>query len=250
MSKLIKIYGERNTNTNYLSQLIRLNLEIKEIPGVVPPYVMALQRIFPGNEWIRDIYFYCTYHANLGWKHTCVKSAETLRKYAVVRNHDLVIVTITKNPYSWLLSLYRSPYHQYYVEKPNFETFLTSPWETVGRDNTKRILKTPIELWNIKNSAYLGLIGDNTLNLTTENLLADPKAVIDMISRQFDIARRSDAFFNYDRSTKEEDKDSSYYRDYYLNEKWRADISMDAIAMINKVVDRQLMAYFGYQMLP
>lgn len=61
MSKRVKIYGERNTNTNYLSQLIGLNLKAEEIPGVVPARIMALQRRLPGNELVRDLYFFFNY---------------------------------------------------------------------------------------------------------------------------------------------------------------------------------------------
>lgn len=144
MSKLIKIYGERNTNTNYLSKLIKLNLSVQEVAGTVPPTVMKLQNILPGNELVRDIYFYLTFGSNLGWKHTRVKPLEILKKYSMVKR-GLGLVTITKNPYSWLMSLYRRPYHQYYHEKPDFETFLQLPWTATGRDNTERVLKNPIE---------------------------------------------------------------------------------------------------------
>ena len=125
VKKLIKLYGERNTNTNYISKLIQLNLDAEEVPGIVPSHVMGF-RIRPGMELIRDIYFSLTYKKNLGWKHTRVKPASELRKYAILKS-DISFLTITKNPYSWLLSLYRNPYHQYHKKKPDFETFLHTP---------------------------------------------------------------------------------------------------------------------------
>jgi len=76
--KLIKIYGERNTNTNYMSKLIELNLNAIEIPGVVPPIIMKMQKVFPGKELVRDIYFYLTYGKTLGWKHTSIKPPNKL----------------------------------------------------------------------------------------------------------------------------------------------------------------------------
>ena len=54
MSRLIKIYGERNTNTNYLEKLIHLNLDAQQLPGVAPRYVKTIQKILPGKEWLRD----------------------------------------------------------------------------------------------------------------------------------------------------------------------------------------------------
>jgi hypothetical protein len=156
MLHLIKIYGERNTNTNYMSKLIELNLNAIEVPGVVPPIIMKMQKVLPGNELVRDIYFYLTYRKNLGWKHTCVKPPEELNQYKSVIS-NLIFLTITKNPYSWLLSLYRRPYHQYYSDNPSFETFLQRQWKTIGRDNVKNAPITPVELWNIKNKSYLQL---------------------------------------------------------------------------------------------
>lgn len=248
MTHRIKMYGERNTNTNYMSKLIELNLNTKEVSGVVPPFIMKWQRILPGNEVVRDIYFFLTYSKNLGWKHTCVKPLIQLNSYRLV-NSKLFYLTITKNPYSWLLSLYRNPYHQYYSMKPSFEDFLKSPWKTIGRDNVQSELKNPIELWNIKNKSYLQLTGQNTLNITTECLFENPERIIEKISHQFSIPRKHDKFINFERSTKDKNKDSNYYREYYLAEKWRDELSNEAIAIINRAVDTQLMHHFGYRIL-
>ncbi|ALS99249.1 hypothetical protein [Lacimicrobium alkaliphilum] len=248
MTKLIKIYGERNTNTNYMSRLIQLNLNIEEIPGVAPPYIRKLQRALPGKECVRDMYFYLTYRKNLGWKHTCAKTEDELRKYKVV-NTDLVFLTITKNPYSWLLSLYRKPYHQYYAKKQTFESFLQHQWRTIGRDNIKTDLKNPIELWNIKNKSYLRLNNDNTVRTKTEDIFKDPRAIIDNISERHAVEKKSEKFINHFRSTKDKKKTFAYYRDYYLSEKWREDLSPAAIAIINKHLDKDLMDYYKYEIL-
>lgn len=248
MEKLIKIYGERNTNTNYLEKLINLNLRVSQLPGVVPSYVMRLQRIFPGHEKVRDVFFLLAYRRNLGWKHARVKPPHVIKRHPVVKNHSVLFITITKNPYSWILSLYRRPYH---LRKhgPDLETFLASPCRTTGRDNTRRSLGSPVELWNIKNASYLQLPPENTLNITTESLFEDPSAVIDRIGRRLDTPRISNRFINYERSTKKTSATGSHYRDYYLNERWRGDLSTKAIAIINNKIDKTLMARFGYRLL-
>lgn len=248
--KLIKVYGERNTNTNYLSKLIQLNLDVQELPGVVSPIIFKLEKILPGTdcEWIRDLYFYVTYRYNLGWKHTCAKPVAELLKYDVMQR-KVHFLTITKNPYSWLLSLYNRPYHQYYKIKPDLETFLLTPYKSVGRDNCSRVLRNPVELWNVKNLSYLQLTGANVLNITTESIFENAEAVINKISDKFAIPKISLNFINYEKSTKDKSKNSTYYRDYYLNEKWRDSLSIDAIKIINDYVDKQLMSYFGYAVL-
>lgn len=248
MQKKIKIFGERNTNTNYMSQLIELNLKVKEIYGNVPSKVMSLQEALPGNELVRDIYYYLTYARNLGWKHTCLKPHDELSKYKLV-NNNLVILTITKNPYSWLLSLHRNPYHQYITDNPSFEDFLLRQWKTIGRDNVNTVLNNPMELWNIKNKSYIQPENNRLINITTESIFNDPEAIIQNISNQYSIERKTDKFVNYERSTKDKNKGSAYYRDFYLLEKWRDNLSADAIDIINESIDKELMSHFGYDIL-
>lgn len=248
MTDLIKLYGERNTNTNYMSKLLALNLCSKEVPGMVPIWLRKIQDRSPGNEWIRDLYFNLTYGKNLGWKHSLAKPWSEIQKCRIAQS-NLFFLTLTKNPYSWLLSLYRNPYHQHDSEMLDFETFLRSPWRTVGRENAGAVLSNPIKLWNIKNKSYLQLDPKQTLNLTSESVFENPEGSIRKVSEKFSIVRKSDKFIDYQSSTKGENKDSAYYRDYYLSERWRENLSQEAIEIINQSVNQQLMAHFGYRVL-
>lgn len=249
MSRLIKIYGERNTNTNHLEKLIDLNLEAVQIEGVVPRYIKNIQKIVPGKNWLRDEYFSRSFKKNLGWKHARVKPVEEIKASDYDVN-EICFISITKNPYSWLLSLYRKPYNQQYRDgKPDFETFLRTPWTTEPRDNCKRLLANPIELWNIKNASYLQLKDIGGLNLTTESVIDKPESIIDTLSTHFSIGLRSDQFLNYEKSTKDSGKNSTWYQDYYLNERWRDDLSVKAIATINESLDLALMRHFSYKVI-
>lgn len=247
MLKIIKIYGQRNTNTNYLSKLVKLNIKTKELRGTVPESVMKIQKYVPGNEVVRDTYFSLTFRWNLGWKHTRVRSVQELKSHPLLRRKKVCFVTITKNPYSWLLSLYRHPYHQYYRRKPDFITFLEKPWKTVHRSNCERIIPNPIELWNQKNRSYLPLKNLGGINMTSREIIKDPEATIDKIVDHFSLEKRTDKFLNYEQSTKKSSKDFEYYQDYYLNERWKDDLSGEAIDIINKHLDEELMEYFGFQ---
>ena len=208
-----------------------------------------IQTRLPAKNGLRDIYFEMTYHRNLGWKHALVKDPQHIAKCALFKGNDIKFITITKNPYSWLLSLFRRPYHQYYKVKPDFESFLEMEWKTVRRENIRQTVTNPIELWNIKNRAYLELQSLSTLNLTTESIFHDVEAVVQQISTEFSIGYRTSEFINFNESTKYESKNSQYYRDFYTNERWRADISDTAIALINTHLDRDLMKHFGYSYL-
>jgi len=246
--KLIKVYGERNTNTNYISKLIRLNLNVLELPGVAPSRILQLKEMLSGNELVVDLYFHLTFKNNLGWKHMCVKPVTKLTKCKIY-DSNVSFLTITKNPYSWLLSLYRNPYHQYGKKIVGFEKFLITPWKTLGRENCSKILKSPIDLWNKKNASYLQLDGINSLNIKTEYIYQDPIDIINKISDRFHIHKISNEFENYTLSTKDENKDFTYYRRYYLEEMWRDSISKDAISIIGESVDKNLMNHFGYDVL-
>lgn len=245
--QLLKIYGERNTGTNYLSKLIDLNLRVEQLPGVLPQWLLSAQQKYPAKEFVRDAYFSMTFHRNLGWKHSLVKPAEELAQYAVC-SKNLSFVTVSKNPYSWLLSLYRKPYHQNYSVKPDFETFLSTPWKSVRRDNVPGNISSPVELWNIKNASYMQLSKKlQAVNLKFEDILQDPEHLLKVISETFSCEWKRDQFMNYDPSTKESGKNSDFYRDYYLNEKWRHDFTPAAIAIVNERVDHEVMDFFQYE---
>lgn len=248
MIKFIKVYGERNTNTNYLSKLLELNLDVCELPGTVPYLMVKALEYFPWQEAVKDFYFNVTYPKNLGWKHACVKKQEELNNYELVKN-GLAFITITKNPYSWLLSLYRMPYHGGRTKGLSFEEFLRRPWRTVGRENTIPLFKNPVELWNVKNASYLCLDKDKALNITSEMIFINAESVLNDISDKFSINKKSENFVNYEKSTKNKNRDSGYYRDYYLNEKWREKLSADAIGIINESLDKQLMSQYGYSVI-
>ncbi len=52
------------------------------------------------------------------------------------------------------------------------------------------------------------------------------------------------------QSTKDKSNNFAYYQDYYLNERWRDNLSEEAISIINEAVDKNLMNHFGYEVLP
>ncbi|USR41528.1 hypothetical protein L1F06_008915 [Ectopseudomonas hydrolytica] len=248
MKKLVKLYGERNTNTNYLSELIRLNLDLEELPSVVPANIKRYQDKWPGNEWLRDLYFMSSYGRNLGWKHAAVNWPR-LKRTGLYKRNSVTVVTLTKNPYAWLLSLYKRPYHQYYAKKPSFSEFLTRPWKTVWREGMPRWMESPVHLWNAKNASYLrDADEDRALHLRAEDTLIDPQQVIERIAQVAGMVRPSE-FRNVLASTKDGSKDFNYYRDYYLGESWRSGLAEQDIEIINRQLDKRLVRRYGYALI-
>ena len=155
----MKIYGERNTGTNFLTQLIRQNFVCEIVPGTLaearPGYrdileheiettiadaakrilvrQIRLDEFFRGNRW-----------TTLGWKHS-VPPTETIRSHPDKSN--ILFVIVTKNPYAWALSLFRRPYENVALDRPHdLLSFITEPWLAGDRDNTPVILRSPVEL--------------------------------------------------------------------------------------------------------
>lgn len=249
MTKYIKIYGERNTGTNYLSKLIAHNLHLQELPGSAPSYIRRVEACTFSNELLRDLYFKYTFSRNLGWKHCCIPPIDKYLRIPMVNEKMVAFVSLTKNPYSWLLSLYKRPYHQKLSSSSSFEKFLTTPWQIVGREGVTDYVSSPIDLWNIKNASYIKMGRLGGLNFTSEHLLEHPDMVIDQLAEQFGVRLKEEKFKDHKESTKEIGKDSNFYRDYYLKEKWKSEISTDAISLINSSIDKELMSIFGYSVL-
>ncbi|MEO1377476.1 MAG: hypothetical protein AAFW70_24995, partial [Cyanobacteria bacterium J06635_10] len=88
-----------------------------------------------------------------------------------------------------------------------------------------------------------------TENIRYEDLLGDPQEITALICKNFSIDPKLDGFRNYEKSTKEKTKDSNFYRDYYLKERWREKLSKSSISLINERLDEELMHVFRYEKL-
>ena len=240
----VKIYGERNTGTTYLEQLLLRNLHVDSLRGGIP---RSIRRLFPNSERARDWYFRATSWRNLGWKHAFVPSENQLAR-ARPDTSRLLFLTLTKNPYAWLLSLYRQPYHAK-RKYSSLEQFLEEPWQTVGRENTRSAFANPVEMWNQKNAAYLALGGYTTaLHCRYEELLADPLGFLERLCSKHGIQSRRSSFKNVHEAMKGHDRGKTFddYRAYYLNERWRAELDDNSIRLINERLDPDVMTRFGY----
>lgn len=247
----LKIYGERNTGTNYLRELIVLNIDVTLIPGEVPAFINRLleAKYFPDHEFFRDLYFSMSFHRNLGWKHMLVETPCRLKRFNIC-SENLFFVALTKNPYSWLLSLFRNPYHQYWKHKPDFEEFIASPWRCVRREHGPRQFSSPVEMWNQKNAAYICLQTSlPTMTIKYEDLISDPEAIIKKLSEEFALRRKQHQFVNLLNSTKDDGKGFYFYRKYYLEETWREKLTPQSIEIINQQLAPDVMRHFNYDFI-
>ena len=235
----LKLYGERHTNTNYLQQLLSLNLDCEWVEGVVPTWRRSIERF--GISGARDRYFARTRSKNLGWKHTAVDPTDDL--------NGVRAITLTKNPYAWVVSMHRRPYHLENATGLSIDEFVRQKWQTLGRDNLNREAITVAELWNRKNASYFYLSDERSMHLTSEEVQLSPQETVSKVA-EFMEQQPAEEFRDVERSTKKRpDKNSDYYRDYYGRELWRDSLSLGALEALNKELDQSLMAKFGYEVI-
>ena len=249
----LKIYGERNTGTNYIEKLILSNTNMFKLRGTVPKNIGKvflkmdmLHFLHPISEFLRDLYFAKSFCSNLGWKHMEVdyKSLSDCSNF-----NDTVFVCVVKNPYSWSLSLYDKPYHTYEY-KNSFDTFLKMKWRTVGREHAnKKYYSNVIDMWNKKVNSYFELNNnyDKVIIIKYEDILNSPNLIYTHL-KNFNV-ELSSSLTNIEESTKENEKNNTYYKDYYLNEKWKEKLSVESIETINNDLNFELLEKLGYEKL-
>jgi len=242
----IKIYGERNSGTNYFEKLVEKNLEIQ------------ILRYYPGQrvgkylkyEFMSGLFFELNKKKYLGWKHGKPK----IREINKFESSPLTIITITKNPYTFLLSLYKRPYHYRGKKVNNFKDFLTSEWQTILRENCGlKKYSSPIDLWNEKNRAFLNLkqrVNKKVINLRYEDVIKDTEETILKLAKISDAPlKHNGQFRNVIDSTKGDNLVYSEYRDYYLNEKWKDKLLDEEISLINDKLDIEVVKAFNYELI-
>lgn len=259
--KSLKLFGERNSGTTYLEALIARNLDVPMLRGVVSEAWLKDNDL---TENALDLFFMLTGADNLGWKHAMAPSAADL---AADHHGAVVFVTLTKNPYAWLLSLYRRPNHRggngsrslwpllhsswADTDRPPFDAFVSTAWPAVGRDRISGDFRDPVDIWNRKNRSYLDLATRAPcLNLRYEDLIRDPRAAIERLAATFDL-RRSDRYFENVDSSLQGAPGQSFadYRAHYLNEAWRETLDDRHLRLINDRLDHAVMTRFGYDLL-
>lgn len=254
----LKVYGLRRSGTNYLEQLLDQNVDLPHRSASTPSWVSVVANYatrltgWNAHPPLKDLYARAAFARDLGWKHGIVHPD----RIPAVQGRETLFVTITKNPYAWILSAHRSPHCP---QHPDLCTFLESPWPALGRDNhTKAQYDHPIDLWNRKNRSYLQLAesGFPVVRLRYEDVLADPSSIVNQCADRYALPLRGETVTNVTRSTSKKktapgDKDRTFedYQRYYLQREWTTELSPEHVRLVNRDLDRDLMQSYGYDVL-
>lgn len=252
----VKVYGERNTGTQMMREIL-LGNGVRDLwPGTIAELgamheVEALggadrpdaDRLLIREAVIDDM-FAAAFDRTLGWKH----GIPALERLPTDGSGTHVVVT-AKNPYAWVVSMARRPHHNLLTgNRGSVEAFLASPWITCGRDNAPRHLASVVDLWSLKYRAWLAL--ETRLPTTViryEDLLLQPATLASLAARLDPEGRRP---WQLPTAVPNNANDLSFYRDYYAQQRWREALSPACLALIGSRLDRDLMDRLGYPVLP
>jgi hypothetical protein len=156
----VKVFGERNTGTNYVHKLVARNTKNTILlkhgaNDVIEEQVASFsecQRPFV-RELLIDNLRIEEFDQNFGWKHAFI-TPEKLKLSPLF--NDCFFIFISRNPFRFLFSLYNNPYNVYLKNWNNVGEFLRSRWFLTHRDNLGLpYVSNPVLLWNIKTKSYL-----------------------------------------------------------------------------------------------
>ena len=184
----IKVFGERNSGTNFLSEFLRLNIDLNvlehrklpELQSIVASLPPSLRTI--AQEKLIDHQRMAELDENYGWKHSSTDIAYLQGSQLF---ETTMFIFIVRNPYAFLNSLYRRPYNALYKDWRDRRDFLRTPWLCNLRDRVPYpLLESPVQLWNYKNASYLKThkeLPDRSILIRYEDLVTDPGRILEKL---------------------------------------------------------------------
>ena len=249
----IKVFGERNTGTNFVEQLLKSNVDCEIVSGNLSRFYswrfsLAYKLLPPDHayryvERSRDRIFENRFEIDGGWKHAKTPNFPSgIDAYP----EGMGLIAITKNPYAWLLSLHKRPYqgttHTRFNPLP-FSQFIREPWITVGRECAKSDYDTPIHLWNDKVTSYFTLHKcAPTMIHQYEKIIGDIPQFLADVSDTFKISTLKHPEIP-SSSSKKDGRTTQDITNYYRNNMWRSSITDEDMIFINSNLDITTVSY-------
>jgi hypothetical protein len=258
----IKIYGERNTGTRFLQELLRTNFAVPQLHGGAGDRQSQAAR----ERAIRDLKDYKgilrklvidrladlgnerALPRTLGWKH--MSPPTTLLK-AMPEMANTLFIVIVKHPVFWALSYKRHPYHSYFSPaKMSFSTFIRHLFFPLIRDNVDAAYyNSVVELYAAKVDGYRALssLGVPFELVRYEDLIADVSRFIRMIEQKYGLTRCSESEIIRQQTTKRNDSTTfEEFRDKYKVEDAASAVSREDYEFILSRFGKERLAWLGY----
>lgn len=229
----IKIFGERNTSTNALKQLLKANSNSIIHPSGVRDWPLAERLLIRAAakttsstaalEAIKDKRFARKPLVDQ-WKH-CATNFSAAELAGVSHTHFAFVV---RHPASWALSLFKNPYQGLQSTGETIDEFLQIEWQTLEREKLGEKSFKPLELYEQKLTSYIGFIkqleaAGLTYSLVRfEDMILEQRECFEKLRPYLDSP--GEEFTELRSSTKDSSKNIEYYQDYYGNERWREEL--------------------------
>jgi hypothetical protein len=248
----IKIFGERNTGTNVLREMILRNSASAVLPGTVAEAdqteaaaIRAMREAGASrSEREARIDAFLMRQPPAGqWKHRAT-DPEDLGDLP----GDVHVLMTFRHPLSWLLSLHRNRQDRLSKPPDDFLEFLRFEWPLLGRDRLEARALTPPGLYEAKLAAhrrladFLAARGRAPTLVRFEEIVEDQGAVFERLRPWLD--RPNARFEPIEDSTKDPAKNAAHYRAYYAGERWREALPPGAEALVR--IDPDLLDWAGY----
>ena len=254
MAGLIKIFGERNTSTNALTHLIRMNSQSQIARGIAPELdpgiaqrvakVAQSDRSAATREAMIDAVFE-KHGPQEAWKHT-TPNFDDARVFSGCH-----VIFCVRHPASWVLGLHIRPYCIHGRPVNSISEFLDKQWVTVGRERLGRKKTGAIALYNAKMKAYeqfqqkLSDAGISFSIVRHEDFAVDQKGVFTALAPYLRAPAQQPALV--EASTKDKGKTRSYYTAYYGKQMWRREIDAHSMMRINAGICWKTLDPLGYR---
>jgi len=258
----LKIYGERNTGTTFLRELMKRNFAVSMLSGTPwareghdardkvadefqhhPSWTKKLVR-----DRFSDLINRKHMNDTLGWKH--MYPPISILKNAPELTRNTIFMVTAKHPVFWALSFHRHPYHHYFkTDNMTFADFIRHPFIPMISDNVDvPYYKSIIELYGAKVDGYRELASlDLTMELVRyENLVANVMGFLDEMTAKYGLARRSKEPAILGRSTKGDARTLADFQTAYKVENAMKAVSEEDYRFIISVFGRRRLAWLGY----
>lgn len=219
----IKIHGLQRTGTNYVAKILGDNLLETEV------------LINAG-----------------GWKHGHYCAPWTLGR-------EVHVIAVTKNPYAWLVSLYR-----YWKNGPtgpdlssvSFNDFVRRPAIFEEAAGTPFLLRAsnPVQHWNNMNFHWLSIRMNQKLSLVVpyEAFLFNTCETIKSVGSEFNL-KTNETLINCDNvcepgeETPKIGSEVWQDREYYVSQQYMNEFNQSLLDFVNKELDYNVLHTLGYQ---
>jgi hypothetical protein len=247
----LKIFGERNTGSNYLHQVCTRNFlvvllrgDVQEIWGLGRRIAGQMGNEFLVRQTLHDLEIRRILRSDFGWKHAApdldVINASEIAKYTR-------FVVLTKHPYSWLKSLHRNPY-SFRTPDPDFSRFIRSDFPLNGSDGLAGVKGcSPPALLRHKILAYRRLLqsANDAIHLKYEDLIQDFDAAMRRLQpRMF---RKTASFVNFERDVKGQNRQLTDFQRQYSLGSVKEGIRDADIDFIRAELGEDVFTFLGYE---